>query len=76
MDAYKEHNVDCHLKGRVMRMMNRVVAILMERDGNTEQEAVDRINECRDAMLESGDEDEIMYHLGLEPDYIMDVLFV
>lgn len=54
---------------------NKVVCILMERDRLTEQDAIEQVRECRDAMLESGDEDEIMYHLGLEPDYIMDVLF-
>jgi hypothetical protein len=48
----------------------------MERDGLTEQDAIDRVKLCRDEMLESGDEDVIMDHLGLEPDYIMDVLFV
>lgn len=55
---------------------NRVVCILMERDGLTEQDAIDQVRLCRDEMLESGDEDVIMDHLGLEPDYIMDVLFV
>lgn len=55
---------------------NRVVCILMERDGLTEQDAIDQVKACRDEMLESGDEDVIIDHLGLEPDYIMDVLFV
>ena len=54
---------------------NRVVCILMERDGIDEQSAIDQVRQCRDEMLESGDEDVIMDHLGLEPDYIMDVLF-
>lgn len=55
---------------------NRVVCILMERDGISEQDAIDQVKNCRDEMLESGDEDVIMDCLGLEPDYIMDVLFL
>lgn len=54
--------------------MNRVVSILMERDGMTEQEATDLIDECREAMLESGSDAPMQEILGLEPDYIMDIL--
>ena len=53
--------------------MNKVVEILMERDGNTKQEALERIAQCREA-LESGDSEAIMYYLGLEDDYIFDIL--
>lgn len=58
--------------------MNRVVKILMERDELTEQEAIDLVNECREEILTSGNiweaEDIIADYLGLELDYIMDII--
>lgn len=53
---------------------NRVVCILMERDGLTEQEATDQVMNCLDLMLETGDDGVLMEELGLEPDYVIDVL--
>lgn len=53
--------------------MNKVVKILMERDGLSEQEAKDLIDECREA-LEEGNPEAIQDYLGLEDDYIFDVL--
>lgn len=50
-----------------------IIRILMERDGNTEQEAKMRILECIDA-LESGNDNAIQEYLGLEDDYIFGVL--
>ena len=62
--------------------MNRVVKILMERDGLTEEEAVEQVKEVREEMLDAihaGEdtqyvEDLFSDYLGLEPDYIFDVL--
>lgn len=58
--------------------MNKVVEILMRRDGMTKSEAKSLVEETREALL-SGDpyeaEDIIADYLGLEPDYIMDILF-
>ena len=62
--------------------MNRVVQILMERDGLTEAEAKEQIREAREEMLDaihSGEDvqdiEEIFADcLGLEPDYLFDVL--
>ena len=56
-------------------MENRVVSILMERDGITKQEAENLIDECRESIIESGSDEPILEILGLEPDYIMDVLY-
>lgn len=53
--------------------MNNIVQILMSRDGNTEEEARKRIFECREA-LENGDDEAIQDYLGLEDDYIFDIL--
>lgn len=53
--------------------INPVVAILMRRDGMTKKEAEDLLDECRKA-LENGDYEAIQDYLGLEDDYIFDVL--
>ena len=53
--------------------MNRVVKILMERDGVTEKEAKEMVRECREALC-NGDEEAIGDYLGLEDDYIFDII--
>lgn len=53
--------------------MNKVVEILMRRDGLTEKEAKELIIECREE-LESGNYEAIQEVLGLEDDYIFEVL--
>lgn len=58
--------------------MKKIIKILMERDGISEEEARSLIKETRDeiAMLDNPFEAEniIMEYLGLEPDYMFDVL--
>lgn len=57
--------------------MNPVVKILMERDNMTEQEAIDLVRETKEELMNnpcSSGADIIMDNLGLEPDYIMDIL--
>ena len=57
--------------------MNSVVKILMERDGMTEQEATDLVRKTKEVLMNSqyyDGADIIMENLGLEPDYIMDIL--
>lgn len=60
--------------------MNRVVEILMKRDGISEDEARALVRETRDEliMLDNPFEaDEIIEnYLGLEPDYLEDILYV
>ena len=53
--------------------MNRVVKILMERDNLTEEEAKELVDECREA-LSNGDTEAICDYLGLEDDYIFDII--
>lgn len=53
--------------------MNRVVEILMNRDGVTEDEAKDMVAEAKEA-LNDGEYDALQVYLGLEDDYIIDVL--
>jgi len=60
--------------------LRKVVNIIMERDGISFDDAKADVLECRRAMLEaldSGEDDpeEILAELlGLEPDYIFDLL--
>ena len=58
--------------------MNRVVKILMERDDMSLEEATELVQETADAILECDcaidADDVIMDNLGLEPDYIFDIL--
>ena len=61
--------------------MNRVIKILMRRDDLTYEEAKEAYLKCREAMIEAieeGDtfeaEEILRSELGLEPDYIFDVI--
>jgi len=60
---------------------NKVVKILMERDSLPLEEAIAQVEECRDALheaMEPGtdcfEEDIIQEYLGLEPDYLFDII--
>lgn len=49
--------------------------VLMRRDGLTEEEAYELINEARNRVLEGEDPEEILYEeFGLEPDFVFDLL--
>lgn len=58
--------------------MNRVVNILMKRDGISEEEALTLIKETRDEIIMLDDpleaDNVIMDYLMLEPDYLFDIL--
>ena len=53
--------------------MNETLRILMERDGLTKEEAKQQMEECREALL-NGDTEAIHDYLGLEDDYIFDLI--
>lgn len=53
--------------------MDNVVDILMRRDNISRKEAVELVLECKEA-LENGDSEAIQDYLGLEDDYIFDIL--
>ena len=53
--------------------MNRVVKILMERDGMTQEEAESEIERTIED-LNAGYEDALQVNLGLEDDYLIDIL--
>lgn len=58
---------------------DKVVKILMRRDGVSSEDALAQIQECADAIRESGydpfEADNLLRdYLGLEPDYLFAVL--
>lgn len=55
--------------------MNEIVKILMRRDNMTEEEAEETYAEAREAICDGEDPEEVLYDLGLEPDYIFDLLY-
>lgn len=61
-----------------MKKSNEVIRILMERDGLTKEEATERLEEVRE-MISYADPYEvegiIADELGLEMDYIFDILW-
>ena len=57
-----------------MARVTETKRILMERDELTSEEADELIAETREA-LNNGDWEAMEDYLGLEPDYIFDVLF-
>lgn len=57
---------------------NEVIRILMERDGLSREEARERLDEVREMVYEADlceVEDILADELGLEMDYICDILF-
>ena len=55
--------------------MNDIVKILMKRDGMTQAEAEEVVNELRERVLNEGaDPEEELYEIGLELDYLFDIL--
>lgn len=59
--------------------MNKVVKILMERDGITKQAAEELVKETREAIASCDPfeaEEIIADYLGLELDYLFDILYI
>ena len=58
--------------------MDKVVSILMSRDGMTREEAEELVETTREMIYEAEGslevDDIIMDNLGLEPDYIFDLI--
>lgn len=56
-----------------------VIEILMKRDGLSESEAFELVNETREELLSANPleaEEIIACNLGLEPDYLMNILMI
>lgn len=61
--------------------INRIIDILMKRDNISKNEAIELINETRVEIYKSIDYNEcispdeiLMDNLGLEPDYLFDII--
>ena len=55
--------------------MNKVIEILMQRDGMSYEDARALVKETRDELISCEDPDEVIQdYLGLEPDYLDDIL--
>lgn len=54
--------------------MYTIVEVLIERDGMTKEEATEYMDQLRQSVIEGEDPEEILEELGLEPDYIMDLI--
>lgn len=48
--------------------------VLMNRDKLTKAEAIDQIKDMRAQVLDGADPEEVLYDMGLEPDYVFDLL--
>jgi hypothetical protein len=49
--------------------------VLMRRDGMAKSDALDLMRECRERILNDGeDPEDVLAELGLEPDYIFDLI--
>jgi predicted nucleic acid-binding protein len=56
-------------------MKNEIIEVLMRRDGMTQAEAKKLLRELRSMIEEGADPEDILYEeLGLEPDYIFDLV--
>lgn len=51
-----------------------LVKTLMRRDGLSRDEALELVEELRADVLAGVDPEEALYSVGLEPDYILDLL--
>jgi hypothetical protein len=52
-----------------------ILAVLMERDGLSRDEAQEWIDDVREAVTAGADPEELLhYEFGLEPDYIFDLI--
>lgn len=52
-----------------------ILTVLMRRDGLTQNEAVEALNEARQLVRDGADPEEVLAEeFGLEPDYIFELL--
>ena len=51
-----------------------LLTILIKRDNLSKAEALALISDMRQAVLDGENPEELLYDIGLEPDYIFDIL--
>lgn len=54
--------------------MREIERILMNRDELAEEEARETVAEAREAIFDGENPEDVLYDLGLEPDYIFDLI--
>lgn len=54
--------------------LDSVQSILMRRDGMTRDEARETIRDMQQRVIDGEDPEELLHEIGLEPDYIWDIL--
>lgn len=54
--------------------LSELEKVLMERDDLTVQEVKELVQECKDQIRDGEDPEDVLHELGLEPDYIIDLL--
>ena len=55
--------------------MKSLIETLIERDDLTKNEAQELIDDMNDRMHNGEDPEELLYEIGLEPDYLFDLLY-
>ena len=76
IEEFKEHASVEELYEEVPEHPNAIIRSLMEHDGMEMMDAVNYLEECRE-MVENGEDPEevLLYELGLEPDYLLDLIW-
>lgn len=54
--------------------MNKIIKILMNRDGYTNEEAKEIFEDIQDRFIGGEDPEGLLLEIGLEPDYIFELL--
>lgn len=54
--------------------MSELKKVLIKRDEMTADEASELIREMKERVMDGEDPEELLYEIGLEPDYIFDIL--
>lgn len=56
-------------------MANKIIKVLMERDNMSKKDATNHFREMRDRLIFLGEDPaELLHEIGLESDYIMDLI--
>lgn len=56
------------------RKLTKVEKVLIERDGLSPEEAFEQLKEMRELVYDGEDPEELLYGIGLEPDFIFDLI--
>lgn len=54
--------------------MSDLIKVLMDRDEMEKTEAVSMVSEMRERILDGEDPEEVLLEMGLESDYVFDII--